>query len=122
MQRICLVLALLLPGCASVGHGLDVAQGGMAAVDVSLDRVLEQYVEAVQRLRAHCQAQPDPEACELKWAVTEEDVAAVEVAAELMGKGYDETAEGLQKMRTAWQLLWPRIQRVIDAADTLPSR
>ncbi len=119
MHRVILALSLLLPGCASVDRGLGIAQGGMAAVDVGLDHALEQYVSAVQRLRGHCQAQPDPDACALKWSVTDEDVAAVEVAAELMGDGYDETAEGLRKMQTAWQLLWPRMQRVINAANTV---
>jgi hypothetical protein len=119
MYRLILALSLLLPGCASVGRGLDVAQGGMAAVDVGLDRALEQYVAAVQKLRGHCQAQPEPDACALRWGVTDEDVAAVEVAAELMSDGYDETAEGLRKMQAAWQLLWPRMQKVINAADTV---
>ena len=122
MHRITLVLALLLPGCASVGRGFDVAQGGMAVVDVSVDRALEGYVKAVQRVRKYCQTQPGPKDCELELGVTDANVADVEAAAELMSEGYDETADGLQAMQAAWELLWPQIERVTDAANNLSRR
>lgn len=110
------LLLTLFSGC-TVTAGLAATQRGLAQVDVELDRWLEEFVQATKEVRAWCSVQDDREACELKWGVTDGDVAAVEQAVTLMRSGYDDTAQGLEKMAKAWVLLLPRLQRVVDAAE-----
>ena len=110
-KRIALVLATTLAGCGhmTVEKGLEVAQDGMAVVDVGVDKLGDRYIAAVNALRAYCNGNAE---CEKKYRVTDEDTAKVADAVEELSKVYDATAETLSTVDKTWKELAPVVEQL----------
>jgi hypothetical protein len=116
MSRILLGVVLLC-GCGhDPSRGLQAAQTGLAFVDVGTDRLVEEYIAAVQAIRAHCAGD---EQCEEKYHVTDADVAKVTKLGQQLSAAYDQSAIILQQLTTAWAELSPYVEQVKAVANGL---
>lgn len=118
MRLTTLVVLTLTAGCAhvDVSKGLDVAQNGMAVVDVGVDVLTDDYVEAVTALRNHCDGDAE---CEEKFKVTDEDVSKVTEALESLSTVYDQTAELLKTVGKTWGQIEGTVKQVKESADAV---
>ena len=116
MRGIALLLTLST-GCAtSVTEGINMGQKGLAVIDVGVDKAADEYIEAVQAIRAHCAGD---KACEAKYRVTDADVRKVADAAEVLSDVYDDMARILDVAATTWTFVQAQAELAKGTVDGL---
>ena len=119
MRKLTLIsmLALGLGGCAhtNAAHGFEAAQAGLAIGDVAFNEAVKTYRTAVDALRLHCATMADPDACEVRLHVTNEDVEMTIEAAAAVRDAYDATVLTVDELQAAHGEVSPRMLRVVEA-------
>ncbi len=117
MKRV-IIASMLLVGCghANMEKGVTLVQKGLAVVDVGTDKLADEYVEAVQELRAHCAGD---EACERKYKVTDEDVRKVTGLAIKLGVVYDTTTAAVETASDVYGEMLPLVKSAKAHAEAL---
>ena len=121
LYAIVVSLGLSTGGCAhaDASHGFEAVQTALALSDVAFHSAVKNYRAAVDEVRRHCGAQPDPDACEEKMHVTEDDVEQVIEASIEVRDAYEATVIVVDELQSAHGELSPRMQRVLEASRAL---